>query len=254
MHQPRFQSHGLSRKTLAVAVALGWLGLGGLARAGTGFGDSESAVIDTRPPVLTLSNPPAHTLLQGGQSIDLGWQLFDDYPGPGPAANVARMWLGDLLLDSQDFGLAAGSHLWAWTVPDSTTGTVHLEVSGRDALGNLTVVRGSDFTILSTATAVPVPAAGDIFALPVPNPFNPATELRFNLPQDGPVTITVHDARGCRVQTLLKAHRPAGDLRLRWSGTDDAGRRQAGGTYFFRLTCRDREGTRQIVRKAVLLP
>ena len=42
-------------------------------------------------------------------------------------------------------------------------------------------------------------------------------------------TVTVHDARGYRVNTLLQANRSAGPLELRWDGTDETGRRQAGG-------------------------
>jgi hypothetical protein len=244
---------GLSA-TVAVIVGCAWLCLAGTGWAGTGLGDSATAIIDTRPPVLTVGNPPDHTVLRWGESIDLGWDLSEDYPGLGPDDHLAQIWFGELLWASQVFGANAGPHLWSWTVPDTTSATVHLVVRSRDAFGNLTVATGDNFTILSTATAVPLPASAAVFAQPVPNPFNPLTELRFNLPQDGPVTVTVHDARGFRVQTLLQSNRAAGDLRLRWHGTDDAGRRQAGGTYFFRLTYGDRGGTRQIVRKAVLLP
>ena len=93
-----------------------------------------------------------------------------------------------------------------------------------------------------------------VFALPAPNPFNPLTHLRFSLPEPGPVQVTVHDARGFRVGTLLQTQRPAGPFSLRWNGTDDVGRRQAGGTYFFRLEYHQEGQVRRIVRKAVLLP
>jgi hypothetical protein len=36
----------------------------------------------------------------------------------------------------------------------------------------------------------------------LPNPFNPSTEIRFTLPRNEAVRLTVHDLAGCRVRTL----------------------------------------------------
>ena len=242
-----------ARPTLAAAALLTIL-WAGVAAAGTGFGVSGPATIDTRAPQLTVDNPPAHTVLQGGQSITLGWAVADDYPSTAPEANVARMWIGSLLAAELPFVPGTGSHSWTWTAPDTSSATVHLVVTSFDAFGNQTVVQSEDFTILSTATDVPLVGQAPIFSPPQPNPFNPMTLLRFSLPQDGPVTVTVHDARGFRVRTLLAGQRPAGPLELRWNGTDDDGRRQAGGAYFIRLSCRQDGELRQHVQKALLLP
>jgi hypothetical protein len=44
-----------------------------------------------------------------------------------------------------------------------------------------------------------------------PNPFNPATEVSFDLPVDGPVTIRAYDTRGREVESILEgAFLPAG--------------------------------------------
>ncbi len=43
-----------------------------------------------------------------------------------------------------------------------------------------------------------------------PNPFNPSTRIRFALPQDGHVTLTVHSVIGQRAATLVDGHRGAG--------------------------------------------
>ncbi len=222
--------------------------------AGTGFGVSGAASIDTKFPVVDVADPPPHTVLQGGQMITLQWSLSDDNPNSDPAANVAQMWLGDVLYESQAFGPGTGQHTWNWTVPDTSSGTVHLVVNSFDLFGNLTSVAGADFTILSTATDVPDAALAPVFALPAPNPFNPMTLLRFNLPEAGPVRVTVHDARGFRVATLLHRHQNAGTFSVRWDGTDQQGRRQAGGTYFFGLQYAQQGETHRVVRKAVLLP
>ena len=69
----------------------------------------------------------------------------------------------------------------------------------------------------------------------VPNPFNPATTIRFDLPTAGFVTVDVLDLRGRPLRRLLAADRPAGPGAVRWDGRDTAGRAVASGTYFARV-------------------
>ncbi len=66
-------------------------------------------------------------------------------------------------------------------------------------------------------TDVPPVAAGDLRV--APNPFNPRTEIRFVLPEDGMVTIAVYDVAGRRLRTLLdEIRRPADRSHLGWTG------------------------------------
>ncbi len=64
-----------------------------------------------------------------------------------------------------------------------------------------------------------------------PNPFNPATEIRFALSRDSRVRVDVFDLRGRRVDLLLDADLQAGVHGVRW---DAAG--QPSGTYVYRVT------------------
>ena len=71
---------------------------------------------------------------------------------------------------------------------------------------------------------------------PQPNPFNPRTQLRFDLATSGPVTLRIHDLRGRAVRTLVGGETlPAGTRVLFWDGRDDAGRNAASGIYWVRL-------------------
>ncbi|HOT37178.1 MAG TPA: FlgD immunoglobulin-like domain containing protein [Candidatus Latescibacteria bacterium] len=97
----------------------------------------------------------------------------------------------------------------------------------------------------SGSTAVLAPATLARFALyaNAPNPFNPATTIRFDLPSSGFVTLAVYDINGRLVRNLLvglaaSAARtfPAGQHSVTWDGCDNHGRAVASGVYLVRLT------------------
>jgi hypothetical protein len=69
-----------------------------------------------------------------------------------------------------------------------------------------------------------------------PNPFNPATTIRYSVPQGGAeVRIVIHDVAGRRVRTLLNARVGGGVRTIEWDGRDDAGGEVASGAYFYRI-------------------
>lgn len=85
-------------------------------------------------------------------------------------------------------------------------------------------------------TAVPEAAPAALRLLGVsPNPFNPATVIRFELPAAGPARLTIHDISGRLVATLLDGACAAGEQSVTWRGRDNTSRAVAGGTYLLRL-------------------
>lgn len=97
--------------------------------------------------------------------------------------------------------------------------------------GGFSYLRASAPTV-GVGDRPPVPTATLTAA---PNPFNPATTLRFTLADQQPVRLTLYDARGRTVRTLVDELRPAGSQAIRWDGRDDDGRTVAAGTYVARL-------------------
>ncbi len=86
--------------------------------------------------------------------------------------------------------------------------------------------------VIDSVDDVPVVLA----ARQAPNPFNPATEIRFDLPRDGRVQLRVYDVRGAVVRSLIDEDLPAGtDHIARWNGVDDRGAAAASGVYFYKL-------------------
>ncbi len=82
-----------------------------------------------------------------------------------------------------------------------------------------------------------------------PNPFNPATTIAFELPLGGRTELSVYNAAGQRVTTLLDEELNAGRHTITWRGLDESGGQVASGVYFFRLS----QGEESVSRKGVLL-
>lgn len=68
-----------------------------------------------------------------------------------------------------------------------------------------------------------------------PNPFNPMTTIRFDLPSAGRVALAVYDVAGRLIRVLVAEELPAGSHQTVWDGRDSAGRAVASGGYFARL-------------------
>ncbi len=68
-----------------------------------------------------------------------------------------------------------------------------------------------------------------------PNPFNPQTAIRFDLPQAETVRLEVYDVLGRKVRALIQSDLPPGIHRVIWNGRDSRGRQVGSGVYFYRL-------------------
>jgi hypothetical protein len=68
-----------------------------------------------------------------------------------------------------------------------------------------------------------------------PNPFNPTTIIKYQLPRQAPVRITVHDLLGQTVRVLVDQVQSPGPHRVTWNSRDSAGRELASGVYFYRV-------------------
>lgn len=68
-----------------------------------------------------------------------------------------------------------------------------------------------------------------------PNPFRPATTIRYALGREVDATIRILDARGREVRVFRRGTQSAGEHRVRWDGRDESGNETAAGVYFVRL-------------------
>ncbi len=81
-----------------------------------------------------------------------------------------------------------------------------------------------------------------------PNPFNPSTAIRYELPRPSAVSLRVYDTTG-RVRRVLAdgTVEAAGFRTVAWDGRDDDGRALPSGVYFCRLEAGDRVLTGKMV-------
>lgn len=82
-----------------------------------------------------------------------------------------------------------------------------------------------------------------------PNPFNPSTAIRFEVPAPGRASLRIFDASGRLVRTLVDGTLPAGRYRTVWNGVDDRGTAVASGVYVYTISA----GRRTLTRKMTLL-
>lgn len=80
-----------------------------------------------------------------------------------------------------------------------------------------------------------------------PNPFNPSVAIEAVLPRAGRARITIHDARGRLVRTLLDRDLPAGATSVGWDGRDGKGAAAAAGVYLVRLSTADGDDSAKVV-------
>jgi len=86
-----------------------------------------------------------------------------------------------------------------------------------------------------------------------PNPFNARTEIRFLLPQNVYVELTIYNIMGQTVRTLTQGYRNAGHHLLNWDGRNQEGLSLPSGVYFSRLIIRQLQKTGENERYPVIL-
>jgi len=80
-----------------------------------------------------------------------------------------------------------------------------------------------------------------------PNPFNPVTTLRYDLPEQTHVNITVYDMLGRQVKTLINHTQDAGYRSVIWNATNDYGKPVSAGIYLYQIQAGDYISTKKMV-------
>ena len=80
-----------------------------------------------------------------------------------------------------------------------------------------------------------------------PNPFNPVTYLRYDLPQNEMIKITIYDMMGRIVKTLVNSFQTAGYKTIQWNATDNKNEPISAGLYLYTIQAGEFRQTKKIV-------
>jgi len=228
-----------------------WIGkaklMGNLDLTGVSFGNYDVVVRmpDGQEAVLAggfVVNAPVAVLVQdfhatvAGPSVELAWHIWSDEAingfsilrreagsesdrivNPSPIAPVQRRYVDDTALPGVSYEytlvviLGDGSELRSRSVAAQTARLV-VELFQND-----------------------------------PNPFNPLTRIRFSLPAELHVTLTIYDVEGRRVTTLVDGRRGAGVSEVVWNGRNAFGEPVATGVYFYQLRAKKKLLTKKLL-------
>ena len=103
-----------------------------------------------------------------------------------------------------------------------------------------------------TPVSVRIETRPEVYALAdnYPNPFNPETTLKYQLPESADVTLEIYNMLGQVVRTLVNENQSAGRYTLQWDGKSDNRHSLSSGIYFYRIQA---GGEFQSVKKMLLV-
>lgn len=158
------------------------------------------------------------------------------------------------------WGQSAG-HIVGWgsqvlVAPSELDSLVAVSVGGGYSLAlrsDVPLASGDDPALPLVAApdaGAPPEAAGFQVLSLAPNPFNPSTEIAFDVARRDELCLEIHDAGGKLVRRVPLGPLGPGRHAVRWDGRDDEGLNAGSGVYFVRL-----RGAETVTRavKAVLV-
>jgi len=160
-----------------------------------------------------------------------GWRLVKDY------GEVEVMPTTETLTIAYKITLNTGEyHNWVLTATNS-------EEYILEGSGELVVPSAEKFTLELMAI---VPATFTLHQN-FPNPFNPITTLRYDLPSDALVVLTVFDMLGREIAQLMNTTQQPGFKSIQWDATDSMGRPVSAGVYLYQIQAGEFVQTKKMV-------
>lgn len=123
------------------------------------------------------------------------------------------------------------------------------ELIAQDANGNKLIVFANDFSILIDSVLNQPDALPLNFALyqNYPNPFNPSTNIEFDIGSLSEVNLSIYNALGQKIKTLVQGTLTPKNYTMQWDGTDDNGATVANGIYFYQLIAKEFSSTKKMI-------
>lgn len=117
--------------------------------------------------------------------------------------------------------------------PSPTALPLHIKIAPDETSKTLTPSSSVSVTVVvANKSLLP-----DAFSLSqnYPNPVNLETVIKYALPEDCHVELTIYNMLGQKVKTLVNQYQDAGYKIAHWNGRDDKANEVASGLYFYKI-------------------
>jgi len=188
------------------------------------------------PPSLTITAEFVGTYITGPGYLSKGQTGTYDCNPTCASGNCSYQWYKRY--DGSEYWYTLGTNQTQQITMYSTPFTVKVEVSDDD----------HDKTAIDTKYVTNELDGGEsgagggmdnvVVLHNYPNPFNPETTIRYQLPKPAHVTLRVHNLLGEKVATLYNGHQEPGFHAATWDGRRFDGFEVASGIYLYRLSVR----------------
>ena len=138
---------------------------------------------------------------------------------------------------------------YQWIVPNIITDSAQIRIV-QDNVGNDYEDNSSNFSInervLGISESSELPTILNLVSN-FPNPFNPATTIKYDISQTSYVTVTIYNLLGIRIAQLENGLKEAGTHILSWQGIDGFGNPVSAGTYLYHIKAGQFTQTKKMV-------
>ncbi len=194
-----------------------------------------------------LVSPVGGETFYSGDKVNIRWQIT--IPHEQENWDVYFSSDGGVNWDIIESDLDPAETSYQWTVPQLETDQARIRIY-MDNVGTDYDDTSDDFTIRETQASVHLPGEYPktlVLYSNYPNPFNPVTTFRYDLPVTSDVTLTIYDILGRNVRTLVQGIEEPGYKSEMWDGTDNLGEQVSAGVYLLRIEAGDFTQTRKMV-------
>ena len=138
------------------------------------------------------------------------------------------------IIDSISFGIQTS---------DQSFGRV---TDGNEQWGFLSPTPGNTNSVLSSSKEGQLPKNFKL-SQNYPNPFNPTTLIKYSLPIDTQVKITIHNLLGKEIKTLVNEGQTSGIRTVKWNGTDFNNQKVSAGLYLYSIQTTKYVNTKKMI-------
>ena len=213
-----------------------------------------SAVINTSASVPSATNPCAQVTINSNVTTTGTGSLMI---GASIAPTGTENWISDPTNDvKRTFSSGTANYSRVFKIPCSAvSGTYDLYTALWYDKNNNNTIDGSDFVVSTKITSAAItisPIGINIISTEIPdkyelepnypNPFNPVTKIKFDIPNPAYTKIIIYDLSGRVVANLVNEQLKPGSYSVDWDGTGFAS-----GVYFYSLITNEFAETKRMV-------